>query len=245
MKTGLVSVTFRELAFSEIIDLVIKSGLDGIEWAGDTHCLPGDKETAREISALMKENGLVTLSYGSYYKLKAEIDFNLILDNAVLLETNNIRVWAGDKGSVETGDDERQLIVKDTQRIADMARIHNIDISFEYHDHTLTDTIESTVRLLSEIDRESVYTYWQAPADSNPGENIEDIKKLVEINKLKNLHIQEWDSSGRTALSAAGEKWKQYIRAAAQADPALLLEFVKDDCPEQFLDDAKALVSLH
>ena len=244
MKTGLVSVTFRELQPEEIIKLVKDAGLDGIEWGGDYHCPPGETETARRITSLMKENGLITLSYGSYYKTKAEIDFNLVLDNALLLETKNIRVWAGDKGSAETGINEHQQIIEDTQRVADMAHIHKIDISFEYHSHTLTDTIDSTLMLLEEINKDNVFTYWQAPADSDPDDNIRNIKKLVDINKLKNLHIQEWGNNERQPLVSVEDKWKKYISAAAASDPALLLEFVKDDNPEQFLDDARILKKL-
>jgi len=244
MKTGLVSVTFRELQPPEIIRLAKEAGLHGIEWGGDYHCPPGKIDTTRKIASLMKESGLTTLSYGSYYKVKAESDFNLVLNNAILLETGNIRVWAGDKGSAETDENERQHIVSDTQRIADMARVHNIDISFEYHSHTLTDTIDSTIRLLEEINRDNVYTYWQAPADSNPDDNIRDIKKLVDIKKLKNLHIQEWSNNERQPLASVEDKWKKYISAASPSDPALLLEFVKDDSSEQFLDDTRILKKL-
>jgi sugar phosphate isomerase/epimerase len=35
--TALASVTFRHLTFEEIIELVRKAGLDGIEWGGDIH----------------------------------------------------------------------------------------------------------------------------------------------------------------------------------------------------------------
>jgi len=244
MKTGLVSVTFRELQPSEIIKLAKEAGLQGIEWGGDYHCPPGETDTACKIASLMKESGLVTLSYGSYYKVKTESDFNPVLNNAILLETGNIRVWAGDKGSAETEENERSLIISDTQRIADIARVHNIDISFEYHSHTLTDTIDSTIKLLEEINRDNVYTYWQAPADSDPDENIRDIKKLVDIKKLKNLHIQEWGNNQRQPLATVEDKWEKYISAASPSDPALLLEFVKDDSPEQFLDDARTLKKL-
>ena len=34
---GLVSVTFRKLSPEEIVQLVVSSGLKGIEWGGDIH----------------------------------------------------------------------------------------------------------------------------------------------------------------------------------------------------------------
>ena len=242
MQTGLVSVTFRGLGFEEIIRLVKEAGLDGIEWAGDTHCLPGDKETAGKIAVMMKENELSTLSYGSYYTLKQETDFNDILDNAVILGTGNIRVWAGVKGSAETDDNERSQLVADAQRIADMADEYGIDISFEYHSHTLTDTLESTVKLLNEINRNNVLTYWQAPGLSDKDDNLRSIKTLIDMKKLKNIHVNEWDGNDRVALADVYDKWSEFIKAASPANPALLLEFVKGDTIEQFRDDAQTLI---
>ena len=244
MQTGLVSITFRELHFTDIINLVKAAGLDGIEWAGDTHCLPGDKDTARDIAAQMKEAGLSSISYGSYYNAGKDTEFDGILENAALLGTSNIRVWAGVKGSAETDDSERSNIVADIQRIADMARKLGIDISFEYHSHTLTDTLDSTVMLLNEVDRENVYTYWQAPGLSDIDDNLHAIKTLVDMKKLKNYHINEWDGTDRVALSDVKDKWAQFISAGSPASPALLLEFVKGDTVEQFIDDARTLLSI-
>jgi len=242
MQTGLVSVTFRGLSYTEIIDLVKNAGLDGIEWAGDTHCLPGDKDTAGKITEAMNNSGLESISYGSYYTLREEIDFQDVLDVAVILDVGNIRIWAGVKGSEETDDEERRQLVKDAQRIADMAKVHEIDISFEYHSHTLTDTLESTVQLLNEINKENVYTYFQAPGLSDAENNLHAIKTLIDMKKLKNIHVNEFDGTDRVALADVKDKWVRFISAASPADPALLLEFVKGDIVEQFYSDAKTLV---
>ena len=242
MKTGLVSVTFRGLSYTEIIDLVKEAGLEGIEWAGDTHCLPGDKATAEKIACSMKEAGLESISYGSYYKLKEEIDFQDVLDVAVFLGTGNIRVWAGVKGSEETDEEERRQLVTDAQRIADMAKVHDIDISFEYHSHTLTDTLESAIRLLNDINRDNVYTYYQTSGLSDAEDNLSAIKTLIDMKKMKNIHVNESDGNDRIALSDVKDKWIRFISAASSADPALLLEFVKDDTVEQFYSDAKTLI---
>jgi hypothetical protein len=42
IRTGLVSVTFRQLSAEEIIKLVVCAGLEGIEWGGDIHVPHGD-----------------------------------------------------------------------------------------------------------------------------------------------------------------------------------------------------------
>ena len=58
LKTGLVSVTFRDKTPEEIISAVKQCGLDGIEWGGDVHVLPGDVSRAREIRHLTDKPGL-------------------------------------------------------------------------------------------------------------------------------------------------------------------------------------------
>ncbi len=37
IKSGLVSITFRQLTCEQIVDLVSKAKLDAIEWGGDIH----------------------------------------------------------------------------------------------------------------------------------------------------------------------------------------------------------------
>lgn len=69
LKTGLVSVTFRDKTPEEIISAVKQCGLEGIEWGGDVHVLPGDVSRAREIRHLTEQAGLAVWAYGSYLRL--------------------------------------------------------------------------------------------------------------------------------------------------------------------------------
>ena len=55
LNTGLVSVTFRDKTPEEIISTVKQCGLEGIEWGGDVHVLPGDVSRAREIRHLTEQ----------------------------------------------------------------------------------------------------------------------------------------------------------------------------------------------
>lgn len=69
LKTGLVSITFRNLKVEEIIDLVVKAGLDAIEWGGDIHVPHGDIKKACKVARLMKKADLEMAAYGSYYRV--------------------------------------------------------------------------------------------------------------------------------------------------------------------------------
>ena len=241
MKTGLVSVTFRNLSPMEIIHLTAKANLDGIEWGGDIHAPPGDLPAAKKIQEMMTQNQLQCLSYGSYYKCRDGEDFTGILAVAKVLRVPNIRIWAGEKGSAQTDPQTRKKIVDNIRRVADMAGEKGIDISFEYHANTLTDTVESTVQLLNETAGPNVYTYWQ-PYGPDTASNLRDIRILKGLNKLKNLHVYHWLGDQRLPLAEGRQAWEQYI-AEAQAEAALL-EFVRDGTPEQFMQDAKVLLEL-
>ena len=244
MLTGLVSVTFRELSPAEIVRLVRQAGLDGIEWGGDIHCPPGDDARAREVARLTRENGLKVISYGSYYRAGSFGNFEDVLRTAKILETDNIRVWAGEKSSTEASGELWDRIVKDTRRIAEMAAADAIDISFEYHANTLTDELPMAIKLLQDIGMDNVYTYWQPPAGISVEDNIDHLRQLIEMGKLKNLHVFAWVNGERQPLATHKEIWKKYVDAALSANPALLMEFVADNSPAQFLEDAKTLKTL-
>ena len=86
MKTGLTSITFRQLDRGEIIDLVAKAGLDGIEWGGDIHVPHGDLDAAVSAARCTRDAGLEVSSYGSYYRTGVSeqegLSFESVLETA-------------------------------------------------------------------------------------------------------------------------------------------------------------------
>ena len=64
---GLVSISFRALAPHEVVALVVRSGLKGVEWGGDVHVPHGDEVRTKEVAALTRAAGLCCCAYGSYY----------------------------------------------------------------------------------------------------------------------------------------------------------------------------------
>ena len=99
--TGLTSVTFRKLKADEIIDLVKKAKLDGIESGGDIHVPHGNIKIAKEVNKMTVENDIKVSSYGSYFIVGENSiqEFEKILETAIALGAPTIRVWAGNEGS--------------------------------------------------------------------------------------------------------------------------------------------------
>lgn len=235
MNAGLVSVTFRKLTPKEIIDLSVRAGIGGIEWGGDIHVSHGDVHAAREVALRTREAGLQVASYGSYYR--CEGDFNPVLETALALDAPLIRVWAGSKGSAEATAQDREAVVGKARESARMCRQAGIELAFEYHDNTLTDTLASTVRLLEEVHH--ARTYFQPPSRLTDDENVAALKTLSP--RVPAMHVFASRGHERRQLADGEGLWKRLLPEAKEARWALL-EFVLGDAPEQFLADAATLL---
>ncbi|MDO4595294.1 MAG: sugar phosphate isomerase/epimerase [Tissierellia bacterium] len=241
MKIGLCSVTFRKKTVDEIIEIAVKNHLNFIEWGADIHLKPGDFKMCDHIKNLCKQFG-ISYSYGSYFKYKDEDDFDLILKTAQRLETRDIRIWAMRKSSKDITISEYTNFINISKTIAKKANKLNMNIHFENHRKTLTDTTESAIKLLEDINEPNVYMYWQPQADMTIDERIEALEKLRKY--ISNVHVFNWDDDfKRYPLKEAKNEWKEYIEHLGK-NRAYLLEFVKDDKVEQFQKDLNILKQL-
>jgi sugar phosphate isomerase/epimerase len=241
---GFVSITFRQLSPQEIVDLVVRAGLTGIEWGGDVHVPHGDEAVARSVRSLTEDAGLRVAAYGSYYRVghKETGPFEAVLACAVALGAPLIRVWAGTQGTDTADAAYFEQVVEDSRRIADLAAGAGIPIVYEFHRNTLTDTNAAARRLLETVDHPNVRSYWQPPRGYSVAENLAGIDAVLPW--LAGLHVFNWDRAtfARLPLADAAE-WPQYLSKAATTgrDMVALIEFVRGDTPEQFLADAAAL----
>ena len=247
VNTGLVSITFRQLSCPQIIELVRRSGLEAIEWGGDVHVPHGDVRQAAEIRRQTEQAGIRVASYGSYYRVgHDDVAFGPVLDTAVGLGAPVLRVWGGKRGSQDADEDYVRRVRDDARAIAQAAGRQGIRIAFEFHGNTLLDTNESAVRFLEDLADAGVSTYWQPPACTDVPYRLAGLMSVLPY--LTNVHVFEWDKQtrARCPLREGFEEWKHYLSvvAADARDHHLLLEFVMDDQPEQFLADAQALKQL-
>jgi len=246
---GLVSVTFRALSPAEIVALVRQAGLRGIEWGGDIHVPHGNLARAREVRALTQDAGLAVAAYGSYYRAvaseAADLPFANVLETAVELGASVIRVWAGTAGSATASPELRAQVVTDLRRIATLAAAARVGVSLEFHNGTLTDTADSTVRLLAEVNHPNLSTYWQPPLELDTARCLQDLRSL--LPRLTHLHVYHWRPAPmeRLPLAAGAERWRSFLDLAATApgDRYAMLEFVEGDAPASFLRDAATLKS--
>jgi sugar phosphate isomerase/epimerase len=243
---GLCSITFRQFDVAGVLDLAVGAGLTCVEWGGDVHVPVGDLTTAAEVAQRTADAGLVVASYGSYYRAGVHDDAADVIATAVALGAPRIRVWAGDQGSADATPLDRLRVVAalaDTVARADDA---GVQIGTESHGGTLTDTTESTRRLLAEVDEvvgaRTLTTYWQPSVDASEDAAIAELAALVD--RVSTVHaFSWWPGTTRLPLRSRHALWQRALDVVrgAGGDHDVLLEFVPGDDPELLTGEATTL----
>ncbi|MCT9932164.1 TIM barrel protein [Planotetraspora sp. A-T 1434] len=247
LQPGLVSVTFRQLPAESVVELAARAQLAAIEWGGDIHVPHGDLDLARHVAAMTADAGLDVACYGSYYRLGHSSAEGLapetVVETAAALGAPTIRVWAGRIGSDEADPAYWDAVVTDARRVAELAGAAGMTVSFEYHRNTLTDTRESARRLLGELADVPIRTLWQPAPERDRAENLGDLRDVLPW--LHHVHVFTWTATReRLPLADGLEDWAAYLDVASDGGARYaLLEFVADDSPVQFADDAATLVT--
>lgn len=246
IKTGVVSVTFRKKNPRELIDITRQAGLDCIEWGSDVHVPQGDVKTAHEVRNMTIDAGLEIASYGSYYYLGSDIEFEPFLESALALGASNIRVWAGKIASNEISDTDRAKIIEDAFNISSLAEKENVKISTEYHNDSLTDSCEATLSFLNSVGHKNFYTYWQQPLDVAPVDQLPALERIILSGKLTNVHVYQYENRVQMPLASGKSLWEGYFTALKETGVPryALMEFVRGGTDEAFLEDAAFLRSL-
>ena len=244
---GLMSVTFRQLNIEEVIATATSAGVTALSWTGDAHVPPGDTGAIDLARNASEAAGLRLEGYGAYWRAQDD-DVEPWLDTAASLGASRVRIWAGGQGSADVTEADRAGVTDRIARAADQAAERGLTLALEFHLNTLTDTGESTARLLDEVaqrrqsPRPALQSYWQP----RPGVGIDTAREELGIlgDALAAVHVFSWDAQGtRYPLARNAEFWEQAIAALPAQDlPAeLMLEFVKDESTAQFEQDVQSL----
>ena len=252
IKAGVCSVSFKQKAPKEVIELVSKTKLRGIEWIGNTHVPPNDIENAKKVGEMTRTAGLEVASYGSLFRLGANDDVVPYLETACALGAKDIRIWAGagTKPSFEYTKDERSSLIYEAISICSIARDFGITISTECHDMSLTDCAESQLRFMQEVNQDNFFTYWQEILTLSKEDQDSSLLRIHDSGKLRNIHVYQYkilpEGRERQLIKEGFGKWKKRFDKLKKdtAERYALIEFVKNNSDEAFLDDANTLLEL-
>jgi hypothetical protein len=105
--------------------------------------------------------------------------------------------------------------------------------------------------LLDEVNHPNLYTYWQPMYwVSDPDYRFQGLEKLRD--RIINLHVLHWkfhpmrggwgENTERLPLEEGAAEWKRFLSVPLPAgEHYALMEFVRNDSPEQFMKDAVVL----
>lgn len=241
IRPGLCSVTFRQLAPAQVVELSAAAGLEAIEWGGDVHVPPGDPERAVEVARATTDAGLAVCSYGSYFRSGADEQITPILDSAAALGADRVRIWAGRVDSKDaTPEEYAQIAARLRDAVAEAAE-RGIVLALEFHRRTLADTPAATLRLLA--DAPGLTTYWQPTVDAPDAVALTEYDALAAHTSA--VHVFSWWPFDRRLRLDERESLWHPLFAAAAAQPApprdALIEFVPDDDPALLAPEAATL----
>ncbi|MBW7996835.1 MAG: sugar phosphate isomerase/epimerase [Candidatus Glassbacteria bacterium] len=239
-KLGLCSVTFREMSIKEVISVCSEHGLEGIEWGGDIHLKPGAPlEFVAGVKEKCRDAGLVTPSYGSYFDVMEQEpeEFEHILERALVLEADTIRVWPGWVRPENISGYQLEKLTHTSKRIAEMAVVRNIRVAYEFHDHTPTEGGEALLSLLERVRHPNLYTYYQLIRPEETEWNLNNLDQIYD--RLAYIHVQANDYKRNLPLADFREVWQKIIERlkARGYDGWLLFEFNKDNSVGQLEQD--------
>lgn len=243
---GLTSVTFRNMTPAQILCWCRRAGIAAVEWGSDIHVPVGAFETARSVRRLCGEAGVIPASYGSYYRCTRPEEAALYVETCANLGADNIRVWAGETASVAATSAQRALVRHSLTVLCRQALERSITVSLEFHENTLADSAQNTLRLLQEVNAPNLFTYWQVDLSASFEANLAALRALLAGGRLSNVHVAHWKNGEQQQLCAGETFWRKYLQLidSSAVSRYAFLEFVKDGAIENFSADAVSLNAL-
>ncbi len=237
---GLVSVSFRELSYQQIIKECKANGLKFIEWGSDVHAPVNDIERLNDIAKLQKENDIICSSYGTYFRLGVNDNSELsdYIKAAKILGTDILRLWCGNIGSAEFTDEYKKEFYAICKEAAKIAEENDVYLCMECHNNTLTDDKDAAKALMEEINSKHFLMYWQPNQFKSFEYNLECIKLLLPW--ITHIHIFNWEGKEKYPLKDGIEIWEKYI-SVLDKPHTFLLEFMPDGKIETLPEETAAL----
>ena len=242
-KLGLVSVSFRQHSAKEILEATKNAGLSCIEWGSDVHAPCHDTDCLYKIAAFQKEYGIVCSSYGTYFRLgETPIDeLESYITAAKILGTDILRLWCGTKSGDEYSDSEKQNLIDQCKKAAQIAEKANVTLCLECHRKTYTQRLDDALLLMREINSSHFRMYWQPFQWQNIKDNLVYAEAIAPFTH--HIHVFQWKDNERFSLNDGVKEWQKYLHQFS-APRTLLLEFMPNGTIEELAGEANALRSI-
>lgn len=268
MRLSLCTITFRHhlLSMKELAAFARANGFDGVElWGAHARNLEASQIHGEEWLASF---GLYASMISDYLPTEGDAAVTRargaeLCRRAQRWGAGKVRTFAGTRGSLETGAQERRDIVSRLRELSAIAADHGVTLLVETHPRTLADRLVSTVRLVEEVGHPSfalnfdVLHVWEGGDD--PLSALETLRPVVRHFHLKNVRsradLKVFDPANVYAASGRREGMTPLTKGALDFVPVLAtlagdpeaeasLEWFGDDCFETLASDARKLRAL-
>jgi L-ribulose-5-phosphate 3-epimerase len=168
MHPAIFTKVFDDRSLDDAIESAARIGYSGVEIMAREPHFPStaSHDRAREIGSLLDDLDLVVPCLATYtggYTTKtdeeceAELEeFERFLSLSEALDVDLLRHGPGGPSVREATDDDFERAATWLRRAADRADAYDRTIGLEIHSHRLTETTETTMRLVESVDRENV-----------------------------------------------------------------------------------------
>ncbi|CAM4482795.1 3-dehydroshikimate dehydratase [Paenibacillus endophyticus] len=203
MKIALCTISFRHqlISMNELIAFAAAHGFNGIELWG-THArsmyeAKGSYGQMEDPRAQLAKNGLEVSMLSDYLNIALDVDYSRIekqakqvISLADWFNVSRIRTFAGERPSGEVGMAEWTQYLDRLRFIGDLCARASKKLLLETHPNTLADRLDSTLRLMEELDHPAiglnldVFHLWESGAD--PLASMSLLNPWVDYYHLKN-----------------------------------------------------------
>lgn len=253
IRLGLSSQAFPARSPRDVIALALDLGLEGIEWAAESHLAPGK---ASEAQALLFETlmaRLAIVSFAALYRVDPArengLGFTALLDTASSLQAPILRIFAGRLAYAKADPAERKALKAEVHRLGDLSAERGITLCLSLCRGTALEDYASAQVLIAELAHPFVRLAWEAM----PGRPSEEGTATLEGLKAETALVlaRSADSQGQaSSLAAEVEAWDRRVGAFLAGETApkmsrfILLGRMGNDDEAMLREDAAFLGGL-
>jgi 3-dehydroshikimate dehydratase len=245
MKYSVCSISFRHqlISYDELVRFAREHRYDGIELWGAHACHLF--ATVKQAAASREGQGAARLpvtmvsdylAIGTDDAMAATMKrCDQLLDAAEWLGAARLRTFAGSLASARATEAEREGHVRRLRRLCERCGARGVDLLIETHPDTLADTVESTLRLIAEVNHPALRVnldflhVWEGGSD--PLDAYLRLKPWVSHFHLKNISSAEHLSvfAPANVYAAAGDRSGMTRLADGVIDYGRLLSAMQEE----------------
>ncbi len=241
MRASICSIAWRDDPIDAVIPIVSQAGYSGIElWAPHIDRYLAEGAPISQLAEILQQRQLAVPMVSGYYDLANNLPASLestrrYLGYAQALDASLLRIFTGGGESADASLAVWSAVQEGLAQICNLAEPHGIGCALETHEGHLHDSTETTLRLLREVESQSlcvnldIFNLFMRGED--PLEAWEQLRPWVRICHLKSGVRQGANWRIGLPLAEGAMDYAAFLRALARArfEGYLSIEWFGDD----------------